>query len=33
MTELKSAATATVDHIPVIWVQPPQARAHGSPAL
>jgi hypothetical protein len=33
MTDLTYASTATVDDIPVIWVEPPQARAHASLAL
>lgn len=33
MTDLTVASTATVDHIPVICVEPPQARAHASLAL
>ena len=28
----QSASTATVDHIPLIWVEPPRARAHASPS-
>jgi hypothetical protein len=33
MTELTSASTATVDHIPVIWMEPPGDGAHASLAL
>ena len=33
MTDLTSASTVTVDDIPAIWVEPPQARAYASLAL